>query len=152
LTDPAANCLRAIKEIEASGSIKVLSRSSLYRTEPIGDMNQPWFVNCVIEARTSLNPHELLIVLQDLEKKMGRVRIQKWGPRLIDLDILFYGQAIIQDRDLIIPHPELHKRRFVLVPFNEIASYWIHPVFGISVKGLLDRVLDESKVERIQGE
>jgi 2-amino-4-hydroxy-6-hydroxymethyldihydropteridine diphosphokinase len=115
-------------------------------------MNQPWFVNCVIEARTSLNPHELLIVLQDLEKKMGRVRIQKWGPRLIDLDILFYGQAIIQDRDLIIPHPELHKRRFVLVPFNEIASYWIHPVFGISVKGLLDRVLDESKVERIQGE
>jgi len=78
---------------------------------------------------------------------MGRIRGERWGPRTIDLDILFYGQEIIKEKNLFIPHPELHRRRFVLIPMYEIAPYVIHPAFGISIKGLLGRLQDESRVE-----
>ncbi len=81
---------------------------------------------------------------------MGRQPAEKWGPRVIDLDILFYGQEIIREDDLTIPHPELHKRRFVLEPLNEIAPYIIHPVYGISVKGLLDRLEGSGAVIRLE--
>jgi 7,8-dihydro-6-hydroxymethylpterin-pyrophosphokinase len=81
---------------------------------------------------------------------MGRTRQIKWGPRTIDLDILLYGGCIIEEDGMVIPHPELHKRRFVLVPMNEIASYIVHPLFGISMKGLLDRLRDKSAVELLE--
>jgi 7,8-dihydro-6-hydroxymethylpterin-pyrophosphokinase len=84
-----------------------------------------------------------------IEREMGRVREQHWGPRVIDLDILLFGQEVVQEEDLIIPHPELHKRRFVLVPLNELASYAIHPAFGVSIKGLMQRLQDDCSVERI---
>jgi 7,8-dihydro-6-hydroxymethylpterin-pyrophosphokinase len=77
---------------------------------------------------------------------MGRVRGPKWGPRVIDLDILLYGQEVIQEGDLVIPHPLLHRRRFVLEPLCELASYAIHPAFGVSIRGLMDRLDDESRV------
>ena len=147
---PAKNCLEAIRKISLSVAIRVLRGSSLYRTEPVGNRDQAWFVNCVIEVRTSLGPRDLLNVLQGIEIEMGREREEKWGPRVIDLDILFYGQAVIREDDLQIPHPELHKRRFVLVPLNEVAPYTIHPAFGISVKGLLDRLQDPGRVEKIE--
>ena len=150
LGDPVENCRRAIERIDASGWVRVLRKSSLYRTEPVGMTDQPWFVNAAIEVRTSLDAHDLLGLLQGIETEMGRVRLQKWGPRIIDLDILFYDQAIIQDDVLVVPHPELHKRRFVLEPLNEIAPYIIHPLYGISVKGLLDRLDDAGAVEKIE--
>ena len=150
LGDPAQNCITAIEWIAQSEAVKVLRQSSFYRTEPVGMADQPWFVNVVLEIRTTLDPRGLLNFLKSIEKKMGRQADRKWGPRVIDLDILFFGLMVIQDKDLQVPHPELHRRRFVLVPLLEIAPYTIHPVFGISVKGLMDRLQDVSKVEKIE--
>jgi 7,8-dihydro-6-hydroxymethylpterin-pyrophosphokinase len=78
---------------------------------------------------------------------MGRVREVRWGPRIIDIDILLYGQQVVQQEDLVIPHPELHKRRFVLEPLHELAPYVIHPTFGVSIRGLMARLDDASRVE-----
>jgi len=83
---------------------------------------------------------------------MGRRETVRWGPRIIDLDLLFYGQEILREDDLVIPHPECHRRRFVLTPMCEIASYVIHPAFGVSVRGLLDRLTDRSRVEILSDE
>jgi 7,8-dihydro-6-hydroxymethylpterin-pyrophosphokinase len=92
----------------------------------------------------------LLKAMQWVEQALGRVRTEKWGPRTIDIDLLLFGQEIIGIGDLIIPHAEMHKRRFVLVPMNEIAPYVIHPLYGVSMKGLLDRLEDDLAVERIE--
>lgn len=144
------NCIDAIGRLASTEGLAVLRRSSFYHTEPFGKREQGWFVNAVVEIRAALKPLALLELLQSVEKAMGReTEREKWGPRIIDLDILFYGQHIIDDRDLVIPHPELHRRRFVLVPLNEIAPYVIHPAFGVSVRGLLSRLQDECLVRII---
>ncbi|MBP8984577.1 MAG: 2-amino-4-hydroxy-6-hydroxymethyldihydropteridine diphosphokinase [Syntrophobacterales bacterium] len=142
-------CRRAVERISAL-DIAVLRKSSLYQTEPVGYLGQDWFVNAAVEIRTTLRPRSLLGSLQELEKSLGRVRTVKGGPRSIDIDILLYDREIIDEEGLSIPHPELHRRRFVLVPLAEIASYVIHPVFGISVRGLLDRLEDTKKVIRLE--
>lgn len=144
--NPVQNCLEAVDRLSACETIEVLRKSSLYRTEPVGFKDQPWFINAVVEVRTTLGAHAFLGVLQIIEERMGRVRAEKGGPRVIDLDILLYGDRVIRDETLCIPHPEMHKRRFVLLPLNEIASYCIHPVYGISIRGLLERLGDESAV------
>jgi len=100
-------------------------------------------------VRTILSPRALLQALLQIEQEMGRVRTIRWGPRIIDLDILLFGQEVLQEEDLVIPHPELHRRRFVLVPLLELASYAIHPAFGVSIRGLMQRLQDDSRVERI---
>ena len=145
--DPVARCLESIDRIAAVEGVDLLRRSSLYRTEPVGPVEQDWFVNGVAEIRTHGTPRTLLERLQLIEEEMGRQRAARWGPRTIDLDILLYGQEVVSEGDLAIPHRELHLRRFVLVPLNEIASYVIHPLFGISVRGLLDRLTDTSDVQ-----
>lgn len=150
LDQPAEKCREAFRRIGSARGITLLRCSSLYRTEPVGLKNQPDFVNAVAEVRTSLSPRALLQVLQGIERDMGRVRENHWGPRVIDLDILFYGQEVIQEDELKIPHPELHKRRFVLVPLSELASYVIHPAFGVSIRGLMQRLADDSRVDRIE--
>lgn len=146
LDDPAARCAEALCCLSQVSGINVLRQSSLYRTEPFGFEKQDWFINLVAEIRTVLNPHELLKALQRIEDTMGRVRGPKWGSRSIDLDILLYDQEVIGEEGLVIPHSDLHKRRFVLEPLCEIASYVIHPAFGVSVRGLMERLDDESKV------
>ena len=108
------------------------------------------FINAVVEIKTTIEPHQLLDVLQRIENEMGRRRTLKRVPRIIDLDILFYGQNVIQDENLVIPHPEAHKRRFVLEPMSEIASYFIHPSFGVSIHGLKERLTDSKTVEKIK--
>lgn len=148
--DPLSQCLMAVSEIAALEDVGLLRTSSWYQTDPVGLERQERFVNAVAEIRTVREPHDLLKALQGIEDAMGRVRKIKWGPRIIDLDILLYGQEIIGDDHLVIPHPELHRRRFVLVPLNEIASYVIHPLFGITVRGLLDRLEDRSNVELLK--
>lgn len=150
LGNPELNCLKAVERIALSRSVKLLRRSSLYRTEPVGVTEQSWFINCVVEIRTSLSPRELLKTVKGIEDDMGRMSGERWGPRIIDIDILLYGQIVMNEEDLVIPHPEMHKRRFVLVPLNEIAPYAIHPGYGISAKGLLDRLEDRSAVELIR--
>lgn len=145
--DPLACCLGALEGIAAIEGCKILRRSSFYRTEPVGFLEQEWFVNAVIEMRTVLSARVLVKELQAIEERMGRQKRIKWGPRIIDLDILLYAQEVIADGGLVIPHPELHKRRFVLAPLYEIAPYIIHPVFGVSIAGLMGRLEDTSKVE-----
>ncbi|MGE5790051.1 MAG: 2-amino-4-hydroxy-6-hydroxymethyldihydropteridine diphosphokinase [Syntrophaceae bacterium] len=152
LGDPIENCRKALREIESLKNVHVLRRSSLYRTEPVGDIPQDWFVNGVVEVRTTFTAPQLLKALQWVEQALGRERRGRWGPRIIDIDILLYGQEIIKTESLIVPHPELHKRRFVLVPINEIAPYVIHALYGISMKGLLDRLEDDHAVERIDAD
>ena len=143
------NCEDAVESLSRINEIQLTGVSSFYKSEPVGMENQDWFVNAVVEIKTMLAARDLLYVLQNVENAMGRKRETKGGPRIIDLDLLFYGQAVIDEADLTVPHPEIHKRRFVLEPLNDIASYFIHPAFGVSVRGLKDRLTDQKVVERI---
>ena len=149
---PLEQCREAIRRVGEREGITLLRQASFYRTEPIGDPDQPWYVNTVIEIRTTLTPRSLLLGMEEIEQQMGRHRSAvKWEPRVIDLDLLLYGQEVVDEADLIIPHPELQRRRFVLIPLNEIASYALHPSFGVSVRGLLTRCEDHSRVEKDSG-
>lgn len=144
LGNPVESCREALRRISSHSDIELLRSSSLYMTEPVGPVVQPWFVNCVCEVNTSLEPRGLFLALKNIEQEMGRRDgAEKWGPRLIDLDLLLYGQIIVSQADLVIPHPQLHRRRFVLIPLCELASYTIHPVFNVSAKGLLERLGDD---------
>ena len=150
LRDPAVQCRDAFRRIGAIPEIRLLRRSSLYRTEPVGLEDQPWFINTVAEIRTDLPPRKLFEALNEIERKMGRTDGPRWGPRVIDLDLLLYGQEVVAEEGLVIPHPEMHRRRFVLEPLCELASYVIHPAFGVSVRGLLDRLTDPGFVSVAQ--
>jgi 2-amino-4-hydroxy-6-hydroxymethyldihydropteridine diphosphokinase len=147
---PAAQCREAIQKLDETEGIKVLRSSSLYRTEPIGMVDQNWFINAVSEVKTTIAPRNLLNIMKDIERLMGRKERPRWCPRLIDLDLLLYGQRIIDEEGLKVPHPEFHKRRFVLEPLCEIASYVIHPLYNVSARGLLSRLPKaESRVFKI---
>jgi len=154
LEEPLRQCRMALQNIAAVKDIRLLRTSSFYRTEPVGVREQDAFVNTVAEIRTELSPWTLLGALKAIEREMGRRETLRWGPRIIDLDILLYGQNVLQEDGLVIPHPELHKRCFVLVPLCEISSYVIHPAFGISMQGLLTRleIDDRSAVVKIKQE
>jgi 2-amino-4-hydroxy-6-hydroxymethyldihydropteridine diphosphokinase len=147
--DKVTNCRRAIDQITEHNGIRLLAQSSLYKTEPIGYTLQDWFVNCVIEIQTGLTAFALFHVLEDIEQSMGRKRTFKWGPRIIDLDILFFNDDIINCEKLIIPHPELQKRAFVLVPLCEIAEDYIHPLLEKSTSQLLAQLGDKGGIERV---
>ncbi len=121
-------------------------RSSLYETAAIGIPEGPMFLNAVVAILTALKPQELLTTLLTIERDMGRVRTGKVTSRPIDLDIGFYDQLVIEEDDLIIPHPRLHLRRFALAPLVEIAPEYVHPVFQITLKELLDTCVDQSEV------
>ena len=136
LGDRAANLECAIAALPEAG-VQVLRRSSLYETEPVDFLAQPWFLNCVVEAETSLMPRQLLHALQAIERKFGRKKRIARGPRVIDLDILFYGASVIRTQEIEIPHPRMHVRRFVLQPLAEIAPQFVHPVLKKTVAQLL---------------
>ena len=145
LGDRAANLERAISALPEAG-VRVLRRSSLYETEPVDFLAQPWFLNCVVEAETSLTPRQLLHVLQGIERSLGSTKLVARGPRIIDIDILFYGASVIRTEEMEIPHPRLEKRRFVLVPLAELAPRLRHPVLGVTVAELIFATQDSSAV------
>ena len=139
LGDRKANCMRAI-ELLAGKGIVVRKESSLYETDPWGDKNQPKFLNMAIEIETEIKPQDLLGILAGIEKELGRKKSRKWGPRIIDLDILLYNSVTIDQDDLKIPHPFMHERDFVLKPLYEIAPDVKHPVLNLSTGELLQKL------------
>ncbi|OQX56605.1 MAG: 2-amino-4-hydroxy-6-hydroxymethyldihydropteridine diphosphokinase [Candidatus Cloacimonas sp. 4484_209] len=137
------NIKKALYLLSNTEGIKLVSLSRLYNTKPVGYKEQPYFVNGVAEILTSLKPISLLNQLKKIEKEMGRKKTTRWGPRIIDLDILFYDKITYSDNILTIPHPESHKRWFVLKPMNDVASTFQHPVLKKTIKSLLEELTDE---------
>lgn len=129
---------------------KILQKSSLYRTVAWGLQDQADFINQVILLESELNPQEILAEIQAIEKSFGRQRIITWGPRTLDLDILFVGQQIIHTVDLEIPHPHIQDRRFILIPLLEIAEVYVHPKLNKTIAELLEITKDSSEVALIQ--
>ncbi|HMX38842.1 MAG TPA: 2-amino-4-hydroxy-6-hydroxymethyldihydropteridine diphosphokinase [Saprospiraceae bacterium] len=145
LDDRRANLRRAAALINKEIG-KIAKSSSLYETEPWGNTDQPAFLNQVVMANTTLDPRGLLEAITRIEREMGRQRKEKWGPRTIDVDILFYGKRVIRDKGLEIPHPELPQRGFVLVPMMEIAPDFEHPTLKKPMDELYMECTDESAV------
>jgi len=133
------NCLRAIELLQKKDII-VTKRSSLYETEPWGVKDQPRFINMAVEIDTSLEPKELLKILKNIEKELGREKSSKWGPRIIDLDILLFDDIILNKDNLKIPHPLMHERDFVLRPLCEIAPDIYHPLLKMSMHELMQKI------------
>jgi len=145
LGDRVRNCRKALEYI--GGFAEILRVSSVYETEPVGNEDQPDFINCVAEIETELPPQELLNRTQGVEDRLGRVRNERWGSRLIDIDIIFYDDLIIDSEELQIPHVSAHARRFVLEPVTEIAPGKVHPGFGVTVRELCERLEDGQPVK-----
>jgi 2-amino-4-hydroxy-6-hydroxymethyldihydropteridine diphosphokinase len=120
----------ALDDLARLPSTRLVRASSLYDTEPVGEVDQPNFLNAVAQIDTELTARQLLWNLQLIEKRLGRVRAQRWGPRTIDLDLLLYGGLVVEEPDLKVPHPELTRRSFVLVPLVELDPLLVHPVTG----------------------
>lgn len=149
--DREANLRDAIRRIGALGTVS--KASSLYETEPVEFTEQPQFLNCTVELDTELSAHDLMRELLGIERALGRDRehAQPKGPRTIDIDILLYGDSVIDEPGLKIPHPAMHQRRFVLAPLAEIEPEAIHPVLERSVGELLDELpADAGKVRKIE--
>lgn len=134
--DRVANLKAAIERIRSLG--EVIATSSIYETEPVEFLVQPWFLNCVLKLDTEKMPKQLLAAILNIEKEMGRHRRQKKGPRTIDIDILLFGNSVVETNGLTIPHPALHERRFVLEPMSEFAPDVRHPVFKKRMRELLE--------------
>lgn len=146
LGDPAQSMGAALRILDADDSTRVVAVSSLYRTPPWGKLDQPDFLNVAAEISTTLAPRALLALCLDAERKLKRVREERWGPRLIDIDILVYGERIIHETGLEVPHPRMLERAFVLAPLAEIAPGLA--VGGRSVAERLDAV-DAAGIERL---
>jgi 2-amino-4-hydroxy-6-hydroxymethyldihydropteridine diphosphokinase len=113
----------------------------MHETQPWGVEDQPDFVNMAVEVETVMSPEELLVTVKEIEREMGRKAGTRWGPRLIDLDVLLYDDRIVQSKDLIIPHPLLHKRNFVLLPLAEISPECVHPVLKKTIRELAQELI-----------
>lgn len=131
---------KAIEALRDLPRTVVARVSSLYDTDPVGDVEQPAFLNAVVWIETELEPRELLWQMLLIEKRMGRVRTQRWGPRPIDLDLLFYAKRIIEEPDLQVPHPEAERRAFVLIPLSEIDPEFVHPGTGETIRKMLKKL------------
>jgi 2-amino-4-hydroxy-6-hydroxymethyldihydropteridine diphosphokinase len=146
LGDRLANLQAAVAAI--APRVSILAQSHVYETPAWGYEDQPPFLNMVIKGETALAPEALLAYVKSLESELGRTPSFHWGPRLIDIDILFYDQLILHTADLTIPHPRLQERAFVLVPLADVAADLVHPVLGKTISQLLANV-DRSGIELI---
>ena len=142
-------CQEALSEILQIDHHKLLAQSSFYKTQPLGYSAQDWFVNSVIKIETALDAHELLRSLKGIELRLGRQETFRWGPRTIDLDLLFYDEEEFESEELQLPHPHLHKRQFVLVPLSEIDPFLTHPVLRKTIREILDQMKEDQGVERL---
>ena len=149
LGDKIHHCEKAISAILKIDRHKLLAKSSLFKTQPIGYTSQDWFVNGVIKIETDLEAPELLRTLKTNESQLGRIETFRWGPRTIDLDILFFDDIEIHTEDLQIPHPFIQNRQFVLIPLAEIDPTLVHPVLKKTVQELLNNLKEDQRVEKL---
>ena len=134
--DRGAAIEEALNLIEQN-EMKIVKRSKIYETEPYGYVDQPSFLNGAVEVETNLSCRDVLERLLSIENQIGRVREFKWGPRIIDLDIIFYNNEIYDEEDLKVPHPDMQSRDFVLRPLNELCPDYVHPILGKTIRELL---------------
>ena len=141
----------AIEQLAQLPETRLGKVSSLYDTAPVGELDQPNFLNAVVQLETALTARQLLWNLLLIERRLGRVRhaAQRYGPRTIDLDLVLFGDQVIDTPDLKVPHPEYHRRAFVLVPLAEIEPKLVHPVLGLTAHELLERVEERPAVKRM---
>ena len=142
--------LRKAEELIEERIGQVLKKSALYETAPWGNTAQDYFLNQVLVCQTSLSASEVLENILEIEKSLGRVRTKKWGPRTIDIDILYFGDAVIDQAFLKVPHPELHRRRFTLAPLVDIAPEFVHPILKKTQEALLQDCPDASEVTPVE--
>lgn len=141
LGDRARACYSAVQKLASHAQISVVQMSELFETAPVGGpVWSPPYLNGAIAVETTLGAHALFTELMAIEKALGRQHFERWGPRTVDLDLLLFGDRIISSDDLIVPHPLMHERRFVLEPLAEIAPDAMHPALLMTVKGLLDNL------------
>jgi 2-amino-4-hydroxy-6-hydroxymethyldihydropteridine diphosphokinase len=147
LGDSRSYLQKAVELIGRNTAInQITGISPVYRTKAWGKTDQPDFLNMVMELNTKGSPEMLIREILEIEKMMGRIRAEKWGERIIDIDILLYGNKIVKAENLVVPHPEMHKRKFVLVPLMDLDPNVIHPLFKKNISQLLDVCEDESPV------
>ncbi|MDZ7359730.1 MAG: 2-amino-4-hydroxy-6-hydroxymethyldihydropteridine diphosphokinase [candidate division KSB1 bacterium] len=150
LGDRAGWLRKALQKSITSPMIELVHASAIYETDPVGKIDQPMFLNQVVELRSTLAPEELLDWLLYIEAGLGRERRERWGPRIIDLDLLAYGNRQAHTNRLVLPHAELHRRRFVLAPWAEIAPEFEVAGFKATVNQLLQRCDDRSRVQKLK--
>jgi len=146
--DRRKNLRDAIAALGNAG-VRVTRISSTYETEPVDYVDQPWFLNCAVEVETELGAVELLHGLREIETQMGSRKLVAKGPRLIDMDVLLYGETVIDTPELQVPHPRMHLRRFVLEPLAEIAPNVQHPISRLPILEILARTPDKSAVRLV---
>ena len=149
LGDAQGNCLKAVEKIERIPGCNLVGFSPWYTTEPVGVQNQDWYVNGVAVLSVDIPAQVLMKRLLDIEADMGRVRNKRWESRIIDLDILIFGEDIINEDNLIVPHPLMHGRRFVLAPMTDLAPDLKHPSLGWTMNELLSKVSRNNQVVRL---
>jgi 2-amino-4-hydroxy-6-hydroxymethyldihydropteridine diphosphokinase len=146
LGDKLEQCRRGVDALVAGGGVRITGRSRMYRTEPVDFTDQDWFVNCVIRIKTGLSPLELLDRMQAVQRRVGRpAEWVRFGPRVLDLDILLYNDLILDEPRLILPHPRMHRRRFVLKPLCDIDPDAVHPVLGKTAATLLAELHEDGQ-------
>jgi len=148
--DSVRICRQVFDVLQKHPAIDILRTSSLYRTSPVGPVEQDWFINAAALLQTRLEPQALLELMIEVEKSFGRVRTVKWGSRTLDLDLLFYENIQLDLPVLKVPHPLMSKRLFVLAPLAEIEPDWVHPGLGLSVHQMLNRILELDDRQEIQ--
>jgi 2-amino-4-hydroxy-6-hydroxymethyldihydropteridine diphosphokinase len=143
--DKCANCKKGIDALQTRGGCQLLGQSRFFRTTPVDRLDQDWFVNAALCVQTRLEPEALLAQLKDIERWVGRRETVRFGPRVLDLDIIFFDALVMQTPGLVLPHPRMHKRRFVLEPICDINPKIYHPIFKKSVRQLLDALDDPTQ-------